>query len=187
MQGENGVQCEICELWFHSQCQNRRDESYKALEQQNVHWFCCSCNGGAVKLFKIVLRLNFRQDRMEEEVRQTKEELDSVKEEVNKVTRLANEINTKMESFETMIEAKLMEKVEEFRKTEMVKTDVGLKRDDVLEEIEIEKRKLNLVIMGVKEEDKDEDFVKELFDVVAGRDVEEVRNVSRIGRKQDGK
>src|SRR5579872_4991627 len=69
----------------------------------------------------------------------------------------------------------------------MVKTDVGLKWDHVLEEIELEKRRLNLVIMEVKEEDKDEDFVKELFGVVAGRDVEEVRNVSRIGRKQDGK
>ena len=63
-QGENGVQYEICELWFHSQCQNLRDESYrpKALEQQNVHWFCRGCNGGAVKLFKTLLRLNFRQD-----------------------------------------------------------------------------------------------------------------------------
>ena len=69
----------------------------------------------------------------------------------------------------------------------MPKTDVGLKRDDVLEEIEIEKRRLNLVIMGVKKEDKDEDFVKELFGVVAGRDVQDVRNVSRIGRKHDGK
>jgi len=91
-----------------------------------------------------------------------------------------------METFESMIEAKVMEKVEELKKTEN-KTEVGLKREDVLEEIEIEKRRLNLVIMGVKEEGKDEDFVKELLAVVAGRDVWEVTNVSRIRRQQEGK
>ena len=55
-----------------------------------------------------------------------------------------------------------MEKVKESKKTDVLKTDVGLKRDDILEEIEIELRlrRLNLIIMGVKEEGKDEDFVK---------------------------
>ena len=75
-----------------------------------------------MKLFKTLLRLNFRQDRMEEEVRQTKEELDSVKEEVNKMTQLTNEISTKME---TLTDAKLIEKVEELRKTDVLRSNLG--------------------------------------------------------------
>ena len=51
----------------------------------------------------------------------------------------------------------------------------------------MEKRRLNLVVMGVREVGKDKDFVKELLAVVAGRDVWEVTNVSRIGRQQEGK
>ena len=60
LQGENGIQCEICQLWFHSQCQNVSAEAYKFLGQHNVHWFCPAYIEGAVKLFKSMLVLQNR-------------------------------------------------------------------------------------------------------------------------------
>ena len=37
-----GLECEICEQWFRSKCQDVTDYLYKMISQHSnsVHWFC---------------------------------------------------------------------------------------------------------------------------------------------------
>jgi len=57
-----------------------------------------------------------------------------------------------------------------------------------LEEIEIEKRRLNLVIMGLKAEDRDDEAVKDLSAVLTGaKGVSAIGNVERIGMAHAGR
>ena len=45
MSRDNGLQCELCEMWFHSACEGIDDEVYKVLcKSESVHWFCKKCN-----------------------------------------------------------------------------------------------------------------------------------------------
>ena len=46
-----GIQCELCEKWFHSGCVKILEDIYKVLgKMTNLHWFCEQCNSGARKL-----------------------------------------------------------------------------------------------------------------------------------------
>lgn len=185
---DKGLQCEVCDKWFHARCQGMDEGTYSLLRQECIHWFCKDCNKGAAKLFKAVARIQVRQDRMEVVLDKTVNELKSVKEEVSKVSVLTKEMDMKIE---TMIEAKLINSVEEIKKSQEHSAEqglAGLRREDVLEEIEIEKRRLNLVIMGLKEENDDEIAVKDLFMTLTGTSgVKSVVRVERIGRAQHGR
>jgi hypothetical protein len=38
---KKGIQCEICEKWYHIKCQDISEESYKALKEiHTAHWYC---------------------------------------------------------------------------------------------------------------------------------------------------
>jgi len=40
-----GVQCELCGVWYHGECQDVSKEAYKMLTKNEViHWFCKMCD-----------------------------------------------------------------------------------------------------------------------------------------------
>ena len=136
-------------------------------------------------MLKKMAKIQLRQDRMEEDLTGVQQKLEVVSNELREIREIVKVTDTKLE---TIIEAKLVESVEELKKgreSESV-TNLGLKREEVLEEIEIEKRKLNLVIIGLKEEN-DEQLVKDLFTVLVGnKGVRAISRVERIGRVKPG-
>ena len=184
---ECGLMCELCECWFHSKCQGMSEEAYKYVSKERVHWFCSACDKRFVGIMKTVSQLAKKQELMQVELDTVKKTLDEVKGNVEKVTKFARETDVKVE---TMIEAKLVESVEELKKVRdiTVNENPGLKREDIQEEIEKEKRKLNLVVMGLKESDDDRN---ELESVVAALNVSTgsraINKVERIGRHVPGK
>jgi hypothetical protein len=118
-----------------------------------------------------------------------------VKEEVLKVKQIVGDTPSKLEV--AKLETKFAETMEEIKKTRPIKEEnenetrgkTVLRREDVLEEIEIEKRRLNVVIMGLtKEEGDGEQDVKDLFERLSGaQGVKAIVNVARIGRQTTGK
>ena len=45
-----GIQCELCELWWHAGCVKIPEDVYKVLgKMSNLHWFCEACNSSAWK------------------------------------------------------------------------------------------------------------------------------------------
>lgn len=127
---DNGIQCEICELWYHIKCEDMSEQLYKALctFQQDLHWYCSSCKKGANKLLTIVCRLQGRMDKMEEEMcRMQREAREGItqsekKLELEKVTlRKENEkhildVLEKVESVKSEVLRKVDQRVEELER-----------------------------------------------------------------------
>ena len=68
---ENGVQCEICDKFWHAACAGLRQEEYNVVqesankEEQVLHWHCAECNKNAVGVLKLIKVMQERQDKME--------------------------------------------------------------------------------------------------------------------------
>ena len=73
---DNEVNCEICEIWFHSKCQGMPEAMYKVLNQYNwdLHWFCKSCNTGPGKLLTTLSKLHTKIETLEDEMEKMKTE-----------------------------------------------------------------------------------------------------------------
>ena len=55
---DKGVQCEICEVWFHCKCQGISDETYKVMKkEQSLHWYCAGCEKGFAKILESVTKI----------------------------------------------------------------------------------------------------------------------------------
>lgn len=185
---DNGLQCEICEHWFHAKCQNITDDAYKLLGQFDaIHWFCSGCNKGLAKIFKTLAGMQEKQVKLEKDVVEIKKDVADIRVEITKIEELAKATDTKLE---TIIEAKLVEGVE---RTLKVEVDGRIKnmKEDVAESLEIEKRRGNLVFHGVKEdfgkEETNED-AKQLIDEIIGTALKmdpsrHIESVSRIGKR----
>ena len=168
---KDGLECEVCERWYHCECQGVSEEVYKVLDQDCIHWYCRGCDKRMAKLVKTVARLEERQEKLEVELADTKNEVKQVKDEVRKLDSVKEEVR------------RLDSKVNEMANSQ-VSGSVGMRRDDVLEEIEIERRKMNLVVNGLREGSQDEEEIREVFTKLAGiRGVRSIVRIERIGRR----
>mgnify|MGYP006778848173 CR=1 FL=1 len=84
---KEGIECEVCEKWYHTKCQAMAPATYKILQQdETLHWYCVSCRGGVVGMWK---KMRERQDRLEEEFVRTRAEVSKLNEEMGKMGNLA--------------------------------------------------------------------------------------------------
>jgi len=68
-QGENGIQCELCEAWSHAKCENINEEGYKILKLENIHWYCVGCNKGVGRVLTNMMKMQQSHEKLEKEVR----------------------------------------------------------------------------------------------------------------------
>jgi len=55
---DKGLQCELCDEWFHVGCVDVSDEVYKTLtKNEHLHWFCVKCNGSFRKVINSIAKL----------------------------------------------------------------------------------------------------------------------------------
>ena len=84
------------------------------------------------------------------------------------------------EEFDNMV----TRKINEFKESLSQGQNEAVDKDDVLEAVEIERRRMNLVIMGVTEEEKDKEAVNEILTKLIGNKVSaSISSVERLGRK----
>jgi len=74
---DNGLQCDLCDGWFHAGCQDVTDDDYKALNKLEVavHWYCKTCNIRVQKVMGSVARLQNRMEKVEAGLQELKNEL----------------------------------------------------------------------------------------------------------------
>ena len=74
---DNGLQCELCDGWFHAGCQDVTDDDYKTLNKlaMAVHWYCKTCNISVQKVMGSVARLQNRMEKVEAGLQELKNEL----------------------------------------------------------------------------------------------------------------
>jgi hypothetical protein len=172
-------------------CAGFEDEAGRHLKNDGLHWFCAQCNLGASKLFQVIIKVQLRQDEMENELKAQKVEINELKGCMENNRRKTEEIYVKLQ---TAIEAKLVtvEAVEHEitnnveAMTLKVNDSVRTIRKDVEESLELEKRKNSFIVHGMKEDDDDDrdwQKVKELLNdglrMEADRHIEEVRRVGK--------
>jgi len=72
---DSGMQCEICEKWWHAKCIGVPEEVYKVIQLDNFHWYCNECNNYVGKLLQQVVKLENRQTVVEQNMTDIQENL----------------------------------------------------------------------------------------------------------------
>lgn len=209
---DEGLACDVCGRWYHPPCQNVTDEEYAIVgKYSKFHWYCDLCDKKMAEIVKSFAKLEVRQDKLEATMKVTNVELGVVKEDVKSlkdqlivcnedcketaeaVKEISNDVKTVKElvvSYETKINDICADKVKVSMEQIRVEQEAEpINRAEIMEELEIERRRLNLVIMKVPEEGKDEDIVKEIVTHLIGESGSSaIVEVERIGRLSgDGK
>ena len=91
----NGLQCELCNTWYHTKCQGVQDSLYQALNEYSteIFWFCKQCKQGAEKFFELYVQIQTKLSSVEstfsKEVQKLKIGNDAV---LNRVVNLEKEV-----------------------------------------------------------------------------------------------
>lgn len=207
---KEAVECEVCERWFHIKCVGVAVATYKVLlgAEKSIHWFCKGCDKGVVSIWK---KLQERQDKLEKEVVELREEVKGLKGKIGKM-ETGFEINRKeWKDFDKRIKSveendkekdlrndqRVLKEVEGMKtsfkgimREQEVEREKELKSKDkemqqkMIEMMEREKRRNNIIIRGISEsmECEERTEVDRILEVL----VEEVdikyEIVGRVGR-----
>lgn len=181
---EKGIKCEICETWFHCKCEDMDAETYKLLDQDKIHFYCTVCDRVAGKLLKMMSELSKRQDKMEGRINvleaemnkitnkgfvsqeEMSNEIRKVRDEVDQV-KIINEDRATHVVRENADVQKLQNDMEAMKKEieNKMSNTTRVMKEDLDEKMEIERRKLNIIIHGVPESDAEQDvgWIDQLF------------------------
>ena len=80
---EQGLCCDLCQMWFHVKCSNASKALVEFLnsddgQQANVHWYCCCCEKGSRKLFEQMVVIDKRISSLETQLSDLNEKVDSI-------------------------------------------------------------------------------------------------------------
>jgi len=145
-----GIQCELCEKWWHAGCVKIPEDVYKALGKLNsLHWFCKMCNNSARKMFVSLSKLNDRVSQVELELKTSK-----IK---------SGKLNERIETIENLIPYQRKE-IDGEIKTECNKLSDRVKKCEAsIEQIDASFRNLVVVKLTTEVEKKVESF-KEIIE-----------------------
>ena len=194
------VACGICEKIAHAACVNIDAEVCDKMKAQaNWHWYCDVCNGKVIGLINEMAKLDAKVEAVSKELEEVREhvdmnsrqikdeithlwvEIDSVKAQLSKANENDESINRQVQELTTAL-------INDGPWSEAIKKEVdsGLKsvREDVEEQIEIDRRRNNLMLFGVAEMDAGEDseVVKQLFSTLKLDYARHVESLVRIGK-----
>ncbi len=150
---KEGVECEVCERWFHGKCAGVAAGTYKALEQDKaLHWYCRGCSKGVVSTWK---RLQEKQEVIEKEVSILKEEFKEIREKWHPV--MVEKLESGMENNKKELGdlEKRVKIVEDFEK------DMEGKKDRLLETSRKEVKELEKKVKKLEEAVKEREAKKE--------------------------
>lgn len=170
---KDGLECEICERWFHCKCEAVPSATYKALEQDKaLHWYCSGCSSGVINIWK---KLRERQDQLDDELRQIKEEVKGLKGGVVKIEQLEDMVKQERDRIN-----KLEERIDEIA-SDRVRDEVKGLRGEVAK----------IVLLEDKMNKTDDRFRKmeenlEVINVDQVTSVQLRKEISQTDAKMDG-
>ena len=210
----NGVECEVCDCWFHSKCVGVAAGTFKALQQdKSLHWYCQGCSRGVVNTWK---KIQERQEQVEKEVAKLKVEVKELREGLVKIGKLETEVGKcktecsdidrrikQMEAAEKkskkenkhLLEkerqdikqsfAQIVKNQEEERGKELRTNDKEIQQK-MIEMMEREKRRENIIIRGIKASTEIEEMraVEKIFEELIPEVGIKYEIMGRIGRQE---
>lgn len=125
---EDGIQCEICQIWFHPKCVDVSTDLYGYLQKcANIHWYCDMCNKGIGQVIEELGKVKHRQEHTETMMQKINHEIEQLS------NRSADEFNKIRADLDKHISV-LTLKVEDIGKKKM--DNVVEFRDIVRQQIE---------------------------------------------------
>ena len=201
--GDKSIQCEICQGWAHASCFGINDQGWEVLKLNEVLWVCGGCRGRLDDKIRI-LKLEDRQTEMELDVSKFKLEQEFVIQEFrknfsdifNKIDSNKNDVDIKIEEFKNSIgnlknDSNIPTNVNSENSNCPNASNVNCinlcTRRDIVEEIEIDKRKGNLIFKGIKETQNGEEIIKKVVTKLIGEEGESIiSGVTRVGKVREG-
>jgi hypothetical protein len=193
---EKAVLCELCELWFHCRCENVADDTYKLMNQDKIHFYCGRCDKAAGSILKTVLGIQRKQENMAVELSRVKDEVTGI---ANRTVVMQNQLDGVVHHFEREIkeikegQSRVSVAVErDVTETEVKKMQSQLDstvremKEEMEENLEIERRKMNIIIHGLTDKDGEDDVGEVIKLMEEGLKLDYSRHVEgmvRIGRR----
>lgn len=135
--GDNGMNCELCNNWFHCACENITDEVYNVLKtaQGGIHWFCKGCDRGVFNILKSLSEIEEKQKSMEIEFFR-------INEEVEKQGKGIEKLNKNMWDLDEKFRKKEEQNSTEKKKHEMMENAMRKFKEEVKEDMEKQNREM---------------------------------------------
>jgi hypothetical protein len=141
MSQQQGLLCDTCGLWHHTQCEKVADEIYEFLcehtEEQSLTWNCRKCIASNRKILSVLTSFSDLQQRMEARV---SEAIQTMNRKIEDLSELLNKNVANNEPHKCLVE-----KVDALM-TMTLREQVGEKMDDMAERMG---RKMDELIVGV--------------------------------------
>ena len=178
---EEGVECEICEHWFHVGCAGMGKAAYQAIEDYGLPWMCEACRG-FIPQFKTVVvgKLNVDEKKQLEGL---EKRLENIQEEMSKNTeKIMQAVKNHADSEQSCMQAGSATYAEALKQAVVEKLDEKLKNtgysgqdSEVIkqsaEEIrklvqikEKEKRQNNIIIHNIQESNSRDPAERKKYD-----------------------
>ena len=193
---DKALLCDLCNKWQHTRCINITDEYYKLMKKlcstqgKGNHWYCPGCDSVASQVLVSIKSLNDKHNKLEtkheelvSDVIEIKSEIEALKLSFAEVTK--SEIEALKLSFAEVTKGPAKPHVSPITTTVTLDKHVKI---ELAEAMEREKRRSNLVIVGLQEgsENEERDRVKEILKQCVGEEVD-FKIVGRIGKLVSGK
>ena len=186
------IECEVCDRWYHTSCQNMSDALYEVLiceETTNVSWFCKCCNQGAKSMMTKIYKLNERQERVENGLVMLTELHQNLN---DRITSLGSSLEARMTTQEKVIEERFLTMETVFTsRMQKLKTQSVDGAADITREMEDRHDRANNIIMfnvpessagtRIEQQGDNTNIVKKIC-VILGADNAQIIN-RRLGRK----
>jgi hypothetical protein len=212
---DRGIQCDVCTKWHHVVCSDLPDNLFKAVNKYDkggIKWLCKNCDKKVGSLLSSFIGTMEKQEKLEKEVEMLKMEFEKMSLEMRKNGK---EMKDRQETLEAEVEGVKKEVVEVAKdnKTkyseivkhgltvEQVNADRGgysgvenIQAQDrefqvrLTEAMERDKRKNNVVIMGINEdlsEDETRDFIDDMLAKLMDNEKTKIEVKGRIGKNRD--
>jgi PHD-finger len=180
--GDRALECNLCEKWFHIKCVNFPNDLYLCIKKHGdsdkgagIHWYCTSCNSVAAKAILTIqglqdrqTKLESRQDKVEQEMQGVKIEFEGIRAQYADIVKIKSDPPSSMG-------------------TAVAATNIKTVQIEINECMEREKRKKNLVIVGIEENDDDDIVANKVSEVVRSTGGDKFEIIGRVGKKLGNK
>ena len=126
---DKGVQCDICEHWYHANCVKISSDVYSVISvKEDLDWYCVTCKRGIKQNKKDLNTLHLENERLKEENKSLKDRM--------------IDLEDQMKNFKQEIKGELMTEVAKYMKEMMHEVKEREEKNDKVN---------NLVFFNVKE------------------------------------
>lgn len=175
-ENDDGLKCETCEQWYHTECENVAQELYKILQKyEDQMWFCGDCKNEVRGNIQKVKELERKNEEMDAKMKILEERWDKLRED--------------------MIE-EVTGKVKEEISRDIVQQTTENVLSHLKEEGEKKQKKENIIMYNVNESEKENTEEKINDDLEKVRDVIEsslgvreytIEKIIRLGRRENNR